>query len=105
MASGETYFTVHVGGTRTATVEVVGDLDAFTSAGFRAVMRAVAARDDLELDLSGCSFLDVAGARAIARIVRTIRDQGGRATVTATSRRAALALRVTGVTDELRLAG
>jgi anti-anti-sigma factor len=65
-------------------VRLAGELDTETSARFlEALERTLAAGEaqQLELDLSGLTFLDVAGARALVRVHDEVTSVGGRVRV------------------------
>lgn len=62
-------------------VRLAGELDTETSARFLDALAGTLAAGDvqeLELDLSGLTFLDVAGARALVRVHDQVTSAGGR---------------------------
>jgi anti-sigma B factor antagonist len=63
-----------------AVVRVDGELDMSGAASLEEALSAAAERPSIVLDLSGCTFLDSAGVRAIAGAAR----QSGRVSIVAT---------------------
>ena len=93
--TSRTSFTIH-SGTRfapLATIEVHGELDSASAAGFRAVMRDFVGDPDVTIDLAGCRFIDLAGIEALAGAIRGVCDGGGDARVVGASPKVRFALR------------
>jgi anti-sigma B factor antagonist len=60
----------------------VGEMEAFTVAGFRQALAELAGCDRLVIDMSGVTFVDSAGLGALVGWIRRVRELGGEVAVT-----------------------
>jgi len=78
-------------------VRVSGDLDLATSPGLSEALEAAPTARHVVIDLTGCTFLDSSGVRALAQAVRTIAEGERRVDVVAGSPGVRRVLEITGV--------
>lgn len=85
-------------------LRLAGELDLATGECLRAVARRcrIARCERLELDLTEVTFVDLAGARALAEVVREIEDVGG-CVVVLPGRALVRVVRLSGLDQELQL--
>lgn len=85
-------------------VVVEGELDLATAPRFESVLGNAASADGatVEVDLSGVSFVDSSGLRAIVATARDLEQRGGRLRISAMSAAARRVLEVAGLLDRFR---
>lgn len=66
-----------------AVVRAAGEVDAATAPQLAGALEGDAARSDVELDLSGVTFIDSSGIRVVARVHAAVSEAGRSFTITA----------------------
>ena len=96
-APNEFVVTTESAGEDALVVRVSGDLDLATSPRFSEALAAAAATRHVVIDLTGCTFLDSSGVRALAQAARKIPEGERRVDVVAGSPGVRRVLEITGV--------
>jgi anti-anti-sigma factor len=87
-------------------VRVSGDIDPSTAPTFAGELQALiftGAPRELVVDLSGVTFIDSSGLRAVIDVHNLMRDRGGVLVLEDPSEKARRLLEITGLTDHLEL--
>lgn len=84
-------------------IAVVGDLDAYTVGDLEDELQQVAKDRDIWMDLSGVTFMDSSGIRALVRLDNSLRPDGHQVVVVAPSVSVLRLFELTGLVDRFRI--
>jgi anti-anti-sigma factor len=86
-----------------ATLVVTGDLDAYTVGELEVQMRRLGVDSDVRIDLSGVTFMDSSGIRAVVRLDNALREQGHELVLVAPSAPVLRLFELTSLVDRFRI--
>lgn len=98
MASPDEFeFTVETAREGALVIRVTGDLDLASSPRFEEALATAPTATHVVIDLTGCTFLDSSGVRAVIQTVHEVSEGGQRVDVVAASAAILRVLEITGV--------
>ncbi|UDY35701.1 STAS domain-containing protein [Dermatobacter hominis] len=85
------------------TLVVTGDLDAYTVGELESEMQRLGVDADVRIDLSGVTFMDSSGIRAVVRLDNALREQGHELVLVAPSAPVLRLFELTSLVDRFRI--
>jgi anti-anti-sigma factor len=86
-----------------ATLQVAGELDAYTAPALEELLASESRDGDLRLDLSGVSFIDSTGIRVIVKVDNDLRAHANGLVIVAPSPSVLRLLQLTSLDDRIRI--